>query len=138
MVVARDTTMVPPLPSVLGRGRMTPLGRSVGVLQRGMRPAGVIGPARQVAPVGIRNRKFAVGPLSAVEFSPTLGHKIRCNTWTGDRVQRRRRGCPQGVCRCPCPDGGGVRFSVVAEVHASAVELDDAVLVVQASEQRAV
>ena len=80
MVVARDTTMVPPLPSELGRGRMAPLGRNVGVLQRGMRPAGVIGPARQVAPVGVLDvkRKSAVWPLSAeaVEFSPMMGHKI--------------------------------------------------------------
>ena len=54
--------MVPPLPSELGRGYMVSLGRNVGVFQRGMRPAGVIGPARQVAPVGARNvkRKSAV------------------------------------------------------------------------------
>ena len=38
MVVGRDMTMEPSLPSELGRGRMAPLGRNVGVLQRGMRP----------------------------------------------------------------------------------------------------
>ena len=80
MLVARDTTMVPPVPSVLGRGRMASLGRNVGVFQRGMRPAGVIGLARQVAPVGVRivKRKSAVRPLlaEAVLFSPTIGHNI--------------------------------------------------------------
>ena len=122
--------MVPPLPSDLGRSRMAPLGRNVGVLQRGMRPAGVIRPARQVAPVGVHNvkRKSAVRPLSAevVEFSPTMGHKI--DVITGQET----------VSSGACPDGGGVRFSTVAEVRASAVELDDDVLVVQASEQCAV
>ena len=80
MVVARDMTMEPSSPSELGRGRMAPLGRNVGVPQREMRPAGVIGPARQVAPVGVLyvKRKSAVRPLSAeaVELSPTLGPKI--------------------------------------------------------------
>ena len=80
MVVARDTTMDPSSPSELGRGRMAPLGRNVGVPQRGMRPAGVIGPARQVAPVGVLDvkRKSAVRPLSAeaIELPPTLGPKI--------------------------------------------------------------
>ena len=56
VVVARDT-MEPSLPSELGRGCMAPLGRNVGVLQQGMRLAGVIGPARQVAPVGVLDVK---------------------------------------------------------------------------------
>ena len=73
-VVARDTTMEPTSPSELDRGRMTPLGRNVGVPRRGMRPAGVSGPARLMAPVGVIDvkRKSAVRPLlvEAVEFSP--------------------------------------------------------------------
>ena len=36
-------TMEPSSPSELGRGRMAPLGRNVGMPQRGMWPAGVIG-----------------------------------------------------------------------------------------------
>ena len=44
-VVARDTTMEPTSPSELDRGRMAPLGHNVGMPRRGMRPAGVIGPA---------------------------------------------------------------------------------------------
>ena len=142
VVVARDTTMVPPLPSELGRGCMAPLGRNVGVLQRGMRPAEVIGQAQQVAPVGVRNvkRKSAVRPLSAevVEFSPTIGHKI--DVITGQETVSSSGGgvAPVVVANVPVLMGAGVRFSAVAEVHASAVELDDDVLVVQASEQRAV
>ena len=142
MVVARDTTMVPPAPSVLGRGRMAPLGRNVGVPQRGMRPAGVIGPARQVAPVGVRNvkRKSTVRPLSAeaVEFSPTVGHKIDVITGQETVSSGADEVAPAVVTDVPVLTGAGVRFSAVVEVHASAVELDDDVLVVQASEQRAV
>ena len=73
-VVARDTTMEPTSPSEQDRGRMTPLGRNVGVPRRGMRPAGVSGPARLMAPVGVIDvkRKSAIRLLSveAVEFSP--------------------------------------------------------------------
>ena len=47
MVVARDTTMEPISPSELGRGRMGPLGRNVGVPQQGMQLARMIGPAGQ-------------------------------------------------------------------------------------------
>ena len=130
----------PRMPSELGRGRMAPLGRNVGVLQRGMRPAGVIGPARQAAPVGVRNvkRKSAVRPLSAeaVEFSPTIGHKI--DVITGQETSGAGGVAPAVVADVPVLTEAGVRFSAVAEVHASAMELDDDVLVVQASEQRAV
>ena len=74
MVVARDTTMEPISPSELGRGHMGPLERKIGVLQRGILPAGEIGPARQVDPVDVLGvkRMSAVRPLSveAVEFSP--------------------------------------------------------------------
>ena len=128
--------MVPPLPSELGRGRMVPLGRNVGVLQRG------IGPARQVVPVGVLDvkRKSAVRPLSAeaVEFSPTMGYKIY--VITGQETVSSGAGgvAPAVVADVPVLTGAGVRFSAVAEVHASAVELDDDILVVQASEQSAV
>ena len=133
--------MEPSLPSELGRGRMAPLGRNVGVLQRGM-PAGVIGPARQVAPVGVLDvrRKSAIMPLSAeaVELSPTMGPKI--DVITGQETVSSGAGgvAPVVVADVPVLTGAGVRFSAVAEVHASAVELDDDILVVQASEQRAV
>ena len=111
VVVARDTTMVPPLPSELGRGRMAPLGRNVGILQRGMRQAGVIGPARQVAPVGVQNvkRKSAVRPLSAevVEFSPTMGHKI--DVITGQETVSSGAGgvAPAVVAEVPVLTGAG-------------------------------
>ena len=76
MVVARDTTMEPISPSELGRGHMGPLERNIGVLHWGMRPAGEIGPTRQMDPVDVLGVKSqsAVRPLSveAVEFSPAL------------------------------------------------------------------
>ena len=57
-------------------GHRAPLGRNVGAPRRGMRPAGVSGPARRMAPVGVRDVKgrSAVRPLSVevVEFSPAL------------------------------------------------------------------
>ena len=104
--------MEPSSPSELGRGRMAPLGRNVGVPQRGMRPAGVIGPARQVAPVGVLDvkRKSAVRPLSVevVEFSPTLGPKIDVITgWA--TVSSGAGGVAPAVVAIadvPCPDGG--------------------------------
>ena len=77
MVVARDMTMEPISPSELrGRGYMGPHERNIGVLHRGMRPAGEIGPTRQMDPVDVLGVKSqsAIRPLSveAVEFSPTL------------------------------------------------------------------
>ena len=42
---------------------------------------------------------------------------------------------PAVVADFPVPTGAGVRFSAVAEVHASASEVDEDTLVVQASEQ---
>ena len=42
------------------------------------------------------------------------------------------------VADVPVPTGAGVRFSAVAEVHASAIEVDNDILVVQASEQHTV
>ena len=91
---------------------MAPLGRNVGVPQRGMRPAGVIGPARQVAPVGVLDvkRKSAVRPLSveAVEFSPTLGPKI--DVITGRETVSSGAGgvapAVVAIADVPCPDGG--------------------------------
>ena len=134
--------MEPSSPSELGRGRMAPLGCNVGVPQWGMQPAGVIGRARQVAPVGVVDvkRKSAVRPLSveAVEFSPTLGPKI--DVITGWETMSSGAGgvAPAVVADVPVPMGAGVRSSAVAEVHASAIEVDDDILVVQASEQRTV
>ena len=131
--------MEPTSPSELDRGRMAHLGRNVGVPGRGMRPAGVIGPARQVAPVGVMNvkRKSAVRPLSVdvVEFSPTLGPEI--DVLAGRETVSSGAGgvAPAVVADVPVPTGAGVRFSAVAEVHASVIAVDDDILVVQASEQ---
>ena len=76
-VLAKDTPKVPTSPLEMGRGQAVPLGRSVGVSQRGMRPAGAVRPSQQNAPVGVLDVREnpAVRPLSAeaVEFSPTLG-----------------------------------------------------------------
>ena len=107
-----------------------------------MRPAGVIEPARQVAPVGVLDvkRKSAVRPLSAdaVEFSPTLGPKIDITTGQETVSSGAGRVAPAMVADVPVLTEAGVRFSTVAEVHVSAVELHDDILVAQASEQHAV
>ena len=50
-VVARNSMMESISRSERDGGHMAPLGRNVGVLRRGMRPAGVSGPARRMAPV---------------------------------------------------------------------------------------
>ena len=75
-MLAKDTPKVPTSPLEMGRGQAVPLGCSVGVSQRGMRPAGVVRPSLQEAPVGVLyvRENPAVRSLSAgtVEFSPTL------------------------------------------------------------------
>ena len=57
-------------------GHRAPLGYNVSAPRRGMRPAGINGPARRIAPVGGSDVKgsSAIQPLSveAVEFSPAL------------------------------------------------------------------
>ena len=139
MVAARDTTMGPTSPLEMGRGQVFPLGRSVGVPQRGMRPAGVVRPSWQVAPVGVLDVKgnSAIWPLSAevVEFSSTPGP--RTDVLAGQENVSSRVGgvAPAVVADFSGPTGAGVRFSAVAEVHASASEVDEDTLVVQASEQ---
>ena len=67
-----------------------------------------------------------------------MGHKI--DVITGQETVSSGAGgvAPAVVADVPVLTGAGVRYSAVAEVHASAVELDDDILVVQASEQRAV
>ena len=104
-------TMGPTSPLEMGRGQVVPLGRSVGVSQRGMRPAGVVGPSRQVAPVGVLDVKgnSAVRPVSAeaVEFSPTPGP--RTDVMAGrENVSSRAGGvAPAVVAHFPSPMGAG-------------------------------
>ena len=137
MVVAQDTTMEPISPSELVRGHMCPLERNIGVLHRGMRPAGDIGPTRQMDPENVLGMKSqsAIRPLSveAVEFSLTLEPQTVViagrQTLSSDDV------APVVIADVPAPTQAGVRFSAVAEVHASACDVDDDILVVQASEQ---
>ena len=137
MVVAGNTTMEPISPSELGRGHMGPLEHNIGMLHRGMRPAGEIGPARQVDPVDVLGVKSqsAVRPLSveAVEFSPVLEPQMLVlagrQTVSSDAV------APAVIADVPVTTPAGVRFSAVVEVHASACDVDDDILVVQASEQ---
>ena len=73
-----------------------------------------------------------------VEFSPTLGPKT--DVMAGWEIVSSGAGgvAPAVVAHFPVPTGAGVRFSAVAEVHASASEVDDDTLVVQASEQHTV
>ena len=142
MVVARDMKMGPTSPSELGRGHMALLGRDVDMPQWVMRPAGVVEPSRQVAPGGVLDvkRKSTVRPLlvEAVEFSPTLG--TRREVIAGRETVSSGAGgvAPAVVADSPVPLGAGVRFSAVVEVHASASEVEDDILVVQASEQHTI
>ena len=75
-VVAWNLMLDPILRSKRYGGHRAPLGRNVSTPRRGMRPAGINGPARRMAPVGGSDVKesSAVWPLSvqAVEFSPAL------------------------------------------------------------------
>ena len=104
IVVARNTTMESISLSELDRGRMAPLGRNVGIPGRGMRLAGVSGPAQQMAPVGVGDakRRSTVRPLlvEAVEFSPTLDPEMN--------VVTRRKTVSSGA--------GGIAPAVVADV----------------------
>ena len=52
-VLAEDTSKVPTSHLEMGRGQMVPRGRRASVPYRGMRPAGVAGPALQETPVGV-------------------------------------------------------------------------------------
>ena len=76
-----------------------------------------------------------IRPLSveAVEFSPALEPQMVViagrQTVSSDAV------APVVIADVPAPTPAGVRFLAVAEVHASASDVDDDILVVQASEQ---
>ena len=137
MVVAGNTTMEPISPSELGRGHMGPLERNIGVLHRGMRPTGEIGPARQVDPVDVMGVKSqsAVRPLSveAVEFSPTL--EPQTVVIAGRQTVSSDAVAPAVIADVPAPTPAGVSFSAVAEARTSASDVDDDILIVQANEQ---
>ena len=139
-MLAKDTPKVPTSPLEMGRGQAVPLGRNAGVSQRGMRPAGAVRPSQQKPPVGVLDvrENLAVRPLSAeaVEFSPTLGPRTGVTAGLVDMSSRAGIVAPAVVADLPVPAVVGLRFSAVAEVHASAVEVDKDTLVVQASEQR--
>ena len=75
-VVAWNSTLDPILRSKRDGSHRAPLGCNVSAPRRGMRPAGISGPARRMAPVGGSDVKgsSAIRPLSVevVEFSPAL------------------------------------------------------------------
>ena len=79
-MLADDTPKVSTSPLEMGRGQAVPLGRSVGVPQRGMRPAGAVRPSLQKTPVGVLDvrenpaaRPLSAGPRS---FLPLLDHGL--------------------------------------------------------------
>ena len=120
----------------------TPLGCNVRALRRGMRPAGISGTARRMAPVRGNDAKgrYVVRPLSveAVEFSPVL---VPENSLIfGWKTMSSGAGgvIPAVVADPPIPTAAGVTFSAVAEVHVSASASDEDSLVAQASEQHIV
>ena len=71
--------------------------------------------------------------MKAVEFSPTVEPQTVViagwQTVSSDAV------APAVIADVPAPTPAGVSFSAVGEVHASACDVDDDILVVQASEQ---
>ena len=77
----------------------------------------------------------AVRPLSveAVESSPAL--EPQTVVIAGQQTVSSDAVAPAVIADVPAPTPAGVRFSAVAEVHASACDVDDDILVVQASEQ---
>ena len=101
-------------------GHRAPLGCNAGVPRRGMRPAGISGPARRMAPVGVRDvkgrsdRTASVGRGGGV-LSYT-GPGKECNIWTEDDVQRIQSwSCPGGSCSISLfATAAGVTFSAVA------------------------
>ena len=107
---------------------------------RGMRPTGAGRSAPPKPVVDVSNmRKNAVGrPLSveATEFSPTLGPRTR---GTAGSVAPSTIAGSMALVDCAglsIPVVAGMKFSAVAEVHSSAVDVEDDTLVVRASEQR--
>ena len=69
----------------------------------------------------------AASPLSAgsAEFSPTLGPRTRVTAGTVDLSSRTGIVTPEVVAEISIPAVAGVRFSAVAEVHASVNEVDE-------------
>ena len=118
------------------------LQRNVRAPRRGMRPAGISGPARRVASVRGNDAKgrSAVRPLSveAVEFSPALVPEN--NLISGWKTMSSGAGgvVPAVVVDPPVPTAAGVTFSAVVEIHVLASASDEDSLVAQASEQHIV
>ena len=125
-MLPNDTPKVPTSPLEMGRGQAVPLGCSMCVPQRGMRPAGVVRLSLQKIPVGVLDVREnpATRPLSAgaAEFSPILEPQTRVTAGTMDLSSRTGIVAPEVV---PEISVAGVRFSAVAEVHASADEVDE-------------
>ena len=104
--------MEPISPSELGRGHMSLLERNIGVLHQGMRPAGEIGPTRQMDPVDVLGVKSqsAIRPLSveAVEFSPAL--EPQTVVIAGRQTVYSDAVAPVMIADVPVPTPAGVRF----------------------------
>ena len=94
-----------------------------------MRPADAFRPSLQKIPVGVLDVREnpAARPLSAeaAEFSPTLGPRTRVTAGTVDLSSRTGIVTPEVEAEISVPAVAGVRFSAVAEVHASANEVDE-------------
>ena len=71
--------------------------------------------------------------MEAVEFSPAL--EPQTVVIAGRQTVSSDAVAPAVIADVPAPTPAGVRFSAVAEVHASASDVDDDILVVQASQQ---
>ena len=137
VVVEWNSAVDPIVRSERDGGLRAPLGHNIGAARRGMRPAGISGPARRVAPVHGSDVKVssAVRPLSAeaVEFSPSLVPEKKMKS--GRKTSGAGGVAPTVVADPPVPTAVGVTFSAVAEVHVSASAMEDDSSIAQTSEQ---
>ena len=115
VVVERNSAVDPIVRSERDGGLRAPLGRKIGAARRGMRPAGISGPARRVAPVHGSDVKVssAVRPLSAeaVEFSPALVPEKEMKSGRKTKSSGASGVAPAVVADPPVSTAVGVKFS---------------------------
>ena len=107
---------------------------------RGMRPAGAGGssPQKPIVDLSEMRGNATARPLSveAAEISPALGAQTRETAGTVTLSSIAGTTAPVDFAGIYVPVVAEMKFSAVAEVHSSAVDVDDDTLVVRASKQR--
>ena len=139
--VSESETMKLPISTLeMGGGPLVSHGHEMGEPTRGMRPAGAGGSLPQKPLVDLSevrgNATARSLSVDAAEFSPALG--ARTQETAGSVTQSSVAGTTALVdfAEISVPVVAAMKFSAVAEVHSSAVDLDDDTSVVRASEQR--